>query len=61
MKNVAIVGAGLGGLSAGIRLAKKGFDVDIYEQNGSPGGKANNLQLGGYRFDTGPSLLTLTL
>ncbi|MGA1873565.1 MAG: phytoene desaturase family protein [Thermoplasmatota archaeon] len=58
-KRVAVIGAGLGGLSAASRLARRGYDVDVYEQNQGPGGKANNLILGGYRFDTGPSLLTL--
>jgi len=56
---VAIVGAGLGGLSAAIRLANRGFDVDVFEQNSDTGGKAGSLVLDGFRFDTGPSLLTM--
>lgn len=58
-KRIGIIGAGLGGLSASIRLANKGFDVDIYEQNETPGGKAGEIKEEGYRFDTGPSLLTM--
>ena len=60
MKNkICVVGAGLGGLSAAIRLANKGFEVDLYEQNNTPGGKACEIKEMGYRFDTGPSLLTM--
>jgi phytoene desaturase len=59
MKKISVIGAGLGGLSAAIRLAHKGFDVTVYEQNSAPGGKARSLSSGGFRFDTGPSLLTM--
>ncbi len=56
---VAVVGAGLGGLSAAIRLAAAGYRVDVYEKQSGPGGKAFSEQIGEYRFDTGPSLFTL--
>ncbi|MBK6680297.1 MAG: FAD-dependent oxidoreductase [Ignavibacteriales bacterium] len=59
MKKVVVIGAGLGGLSAAIRLAKKGFSVTIVEQNNKTGGKANEINEEGFRFDTGPSLLTM--
>lgn len=59
MKNAAIIGAGFGGLTASILLANKGFDVHVYEQNPSPGGKAGNINENGFRFDSGPSLLTM--
>ncbi len=61
MKNmrIGIIGAGLGGLSAAARLAHAGFDVTLYEQQASPGGKAHSLSVDGYRFDTGPSLVTM--
>ncbi|HMN49182.1 MAG TPA: phytoene desaturase family protein [Ignavibacteriaceae bacterium] len=58
-KKICVIGAGLGGLSAAIRLANKGFEVDLYEQNSTPGGKAGEIKEIGYRFDTGPSLLTM--
>lgn len=58
-KKIAVIGAGLGGLTASIRLANKGFSVDVYEQNSSVGGKAGEIKSDGYRFDTGPSLLTM--
>lgn len=58
-KRVAIIGAGLAGLSAAIRLAAAGFRVGVYEQGEGPGGKAGLLEKGGYLFDTGPSLITM--
>ena len=58
-KKICVIGAGLGGLSVAIRLANKGFVVDLYEQNNTPGGKAGEIKESGYRFDTGPSLLTM--
>lgn len=59
MKSVCVIGAGIGGLSAAIRLANKGFNVTVYEKNNSPGGKANSIEFEGFRFDTGPSLVTM--
>ena len=58
-KNIGIIGAGLGGLSAAIYLASKGYNVSVFEKNDSVGGKAGNLYKDGFRFDTGPSLLTM--
>lgn len=60
MKNkVAIIGAGLGGLSAGLLLKKQGYEVTIFEKNKYLGGKISNLQSNGFRFDMGASLVTL--
>lgn len=59
MKTIAVIGAGLGGLSAAARLANSGFEVHLYEKNSSAGGKASELYEQGFRFDTGPSLLTM--
>jgi len=56
---VAIVGAGLGGLACAVRLAAAGLEVHVFEQSSAPGGKAGTLSLGPFRFDTGPSLLTM--
>lgn len=58
MDKVAVVGAGIGGLAAAIRLARAGADVTVFEANSSAGGKINNLQLGEFRFDMGPSVFT---
>ncbi|HWQ14676.1 MAG TPA: phytoene desaturase family protein [Roseiflexaceae bacterium] len=56
---IAIVGAGLGGLSAAIHLAANGRRVVLLEQNEHVGGKLDVVEAGGFRFDTGPSLLTM--
>lgn len=58
-RRVAVIGAGLGGLAAAVRLASKGYDVSLFERRATPGGKAGSINLGGYRFDTGPSLFTM--
>jgi phytoene dehydrogenase-like protein len=55
-KKIIIIGAGLGGLSAAIRLAVKGFSVTILEKNGAAGGKVNFVESDGFSFDTGASL-----
>ncbi len=59
MAKILIIGGGLGGLAGGIRLAKMGYDVELFEKNERLGGKMNELFLGSYRFDTGPSLITM--
>ncbi|MGH1366169.1 MAG: phytoene desaturase family protein [Calditrichia bacterium] len=58
-RKIAIVGGGLGGLSAAIHLAAGGYIVSLFEKNERYGGKMNLHEEAGYRFDTGPSLLTL--
>jgi phytoene desaturase len=55
--HVAIIGAGLGGLSAAIHLRMRGFEVTIYEANGRVGGRAGQIIADGFTFDTGPTLL----
>ncbi|HGE72980.1 TPA: phytoene desaturase [Candidatus Poribacteria bacterium] len=58
-KKVIVIGGGLGALSGAIRLAKMGFRVQLFEQNEKLGGKMSEFISGQYRFDTGPSLLTM--
>jgi phytoene desaturase len=57
--SVVIVGAGLGGLSAALRLAGAGRTVTVVEKATVPGGRAGRLDLDGYQFDTGPTVLTM--
>lgn len=57
--NVIVIGAGIAGLASALRLKKQGFEVDIYEQNNYTGGKIDVFSKDHYRFDLGPSLLTL--
>ena len=59
MRKVVVIGAGLGGLSAAIRLAAKGFAVTVLEKNETVGGKVNFVRSNGFTFDTGASLLTM--
>ncbi|WP_433053716.1 phytoene desaturase family protein [Dactylosporangium sp. CS-033363] len=56
---VIVVGAGLGGLAAAIRLAAAGRSVTLLEREDQPGGRAGRLVLDGYEFDTGPTVLTM--
>ena len=56
---VGIVGAGLGGLAAACTLAARGYQVVLFERNSWLGGKANVLQELGFRFDMGPTILTV--
>ena len=58
-KRVIVIGAGLGGMSAAIMLARSGFEVTILEKNDHLGGKLNHLQTQGFSFDLGPSIFTL--
>jgi len=58
-KRVVVIGAGLGGMSAAIMLARSGFQVTLVEKNAHLGGKLNQLQREGFSFDLGPSIFTL--
>ena len=56
---IVIVGGGPGGLSAAIHLAASGQQVTIMEQNATVGGKMSEVREAGYRWDTGPTVITL--
>ncbi len=58
MKKLVIIGTGLGGLSLGIRLQSKGYQVTILEKSDQIGGHASQRKQRGYTFDMGPSLFT---
>ena len=55
MCRVAVIGSGFSGLSASCFLAAAGFDVTVFEKNGSPGGRARSFESNGFLFDMGPS------
>lgn len=57
--SILILGAGIGGLSAAIHLAARGRKVTILEQNPAVGGKMSEIRAEGFRFDTGPSVITM--
>ena len=58
-RNVIVVGGGLAGLAAAVELAQRGATVTLIEANAHLGGKMNVLEQDGYRFDMGPTILTL--
>ncbi len=58
-KSIIVVGAGIGGLSAAIRLAAQGHRVTVLERQAQVGGKLNSIERDGFSFDTGPSLITM--
>jgi phytoene desaturase len=59
MADVVVIGAGVGGLSAAVRLAARGLSVDVLEAGGRVGGKLGVRVIDGVEVDTGPSVLTL--
>jgi len=54
-----IIGAGIAGIATAIRLAIKGYAVEVFESNAYAGGKLSEFEQEGYRFDAGPSLFTM--
>jgi 1-hydroxycarotenoid 3,4-desaturase len=56
---IVVVGAGIGGLSAAVDLAARGFDVCIVERSPAPGGKMRVVKVAGHPVDSGPTVLTL--
>lgn len=59
MAPVAVIGGGLGGLAAAAVLGARGHDVRLFDKNPWLGGKAAVLEEGGFRFDMGPTILTV--
>ena len=58
-KRIGLIGSGISGLSASIRLSNMGYEVQVFEANEYPGGKLTSFKLGDYRFDAGPQLFTM--
>jgi len=59
MKRAIVIGAGIAGIAAALRIRKLGHEVTVFETSDKPGGKIKNLAINGYRFDKGPSLFTM--
>lgn len=59
LKHAVVIGGGLGGLATALRLAGAKWRVTVCEQSSTFGGKMNRWEQGGFRFDTGPSLITM--
>jgi len=58
MARAVIVGAGLGGLAAAIRLGARGYKVTVYDRLPVPGGRATVFKQDGFTFDAGPTIIT---
>lgn len=58
-KHIIIVGAGPGGLCAGMLLSHRGFKVSIFDKNHEVGGRNRAIRMDGYTFDTGPTFLLM--
>ena len=56
---IGVIGAGLGGLAAACTLAARGYRVVLFERNEWLGGKAAQLEGDGFRFDMGPTIVTI--
>lgn len=59
-KKILIAGSGLGGLSAALRMASRGYDVTILEKYHKAGGRLNQFSENGFTFDLGPSFMSMT-
>lgn len=57
-KKIIVIGSGFGGLAAGIRLAARGHNVEIFEKRDKPGGRAYVYEMNGFKFDGGPTVIT---
>lgn len=57
-KKIIVIGSGFGGLGAAIRLAARGYDVEILEKRDKLGGRAYVYEINGFKFDGGPTIVT---
>ncbi len=60
-KSVLVIGAGIGGITSAIHLAKYGLHVTVLEKNSHPGGRCDRFNRDGHHFDTGPTLFVMPL
>ena len=57
--HAVVIGAGLGGLAAAMRLGAKGYRVTVVDRLDAPGGRGSSISQGGHRFDLGPTIVTV--
>ncbi|MBC7871272.1 MAG: phytoene desaturase, partial [Chitinophagaceae bacterium] len=57
-KKIIVIGSGFGGLGAAIRLAARGYEVEIFEKRDKLGGRAYVYEIDGFKFDGGPTIIT---
>lgn len=57
-KEIIVIGAGFGGLSAAIRLAAAGHEVTLYDKRDKVGGRGYQYEINGFKFDGGPTVMT---
>lgn len=57
-KKIVVIGSGFGGLSAAVRLAARGYDVELFEKRDKLGGRAYVYEINGFKFDGGPTVIT---
>lgn len=57
-KNVIVIGAGFGGLSAAVRLLAQGHNVTLIDKRDKPGGRGYQYEVNGFKFDGGPTVIT---
>lgn len=60
MPKALIVGTGLGGLATALRLAKRGYQVDMVEKGSHPGGRLNQIKRNGFTWDLGPTFFSMS-
>jgi phytoene desaturase len=57
-ERVIVIGSGFGGLAVAARLAAQGYDVEVFEKQHQPGGRASSFETSGFVFDAGPTVIT---
>jgi len=58
-RTAIIAGAGIGGITTALYLARNGYSVEIFEKNNFPGGRFGQLTRDGYRFDMGATMMLM--
>lgn len=59
MEKIIVIGAGVAGLSAAVRLQRLGYEVTLYEKDSQVGGKMNQIKKDGFTFDLGPTIVMM--